>query len=69
MCGIAGIVRLDGKTVDTAAFMEALTTMRHRGPDDEGSVLLETSNGKYEAREGSTRQRSCILPTCVHHAR
>jgi asparagine synthase (glutamine-hydrolysing) len=26
--------------------------MRHRGPDDEGSVLLETSNGKYEERGG-----------------
>jgi asparagine synthase (glutamine-hydrolysing) len=52
MCGIAGIAKLDGKTVDTAAFMKALTIMRHRGPDDEGSVLLETSSGKYEERGG-----------------
>jgi asparagine synthase (glutamine-hydrolysing) len=52
VCGIAGIARLDGKTVDAAAFMKSLTIMRHRGPDDEGSVLLETSSGRYEERGG-----------------
>jgi asparagine synthetase B (glutamine-hydrolysing) len=44
MCGIAGIARLDGKTVDITAFMKVLMTMPHRGPDDEDSVLLESSS-------------------------
>jgi len=61
MCGIAGIAKLDGKTVDTAAFMKALTIMRHRGPDDEGLVLLETSNGKYEERGGSDTPKELHL--------
>jgi asparagine synthase (glutamine-hydrolysing) len=52
MCGIAGIAKLHGETVDTTAFMKALTIMRHRGPDDEGSLLLETSTGKFEERGG-----------------
>src|SRR5512136_578965 len=52
MCGIAGIARLDGKPVDAPAFMKALTIMRHRGPDDEGSILLNTSSGKFEERGG-----------------
>jgi len=52
MCGIAGIAKLDGKTVDPSVLMKALTIMRHRGPDDEGSILLETSSGKCEERGG-----------------
>jgi len=52
MCGIAGIVKLNGETIDTTAFMKALTIMRHRGPDDEGSILLEISTGKFEERGG-----------------
>ena len=52
MCGIAGIVKLKGGTVDTTAFMRALTVMRHRGPDDEGSLLLNVSSGRFEERGG-----------------
>jgi asparagine synthase (glutamine-hydrolysing) len=52
MCGIAGIAKLDGKALEPTAFSKALTTMRHRGPDDEGSVLLEISTAKFEERRG-----------------
>lgn len=52
MCGIAGVARLDGRAVDTAAFYVALVSMRHRGPDDEGTVLIESTTGKFEERGG-----------------
>lgn len=52
MCGIAGVVRLDVRDVDTGAFYTALSLMKHRGPDDEGMVLIDSSTGKFEERGG-----------------
>jgi asparagine synthase (glutamine-hydrolysing) len=53
MCGIAGVVRLDVKDVDTGTFYTALSLMKHRGPDDEGMVLIDSSTGKFEERGGA----------------
>jgi asparagine synthase (glutamine-hydrolysing) len=53
MCGIAGVVRLDAKDVDTGTFYTALGLMKHRGPDDEGIVLIDSSTGKFEERGGA----------------
>ena len=39
MCGIAGIVRNDGKAVDQALLSRMCDAIRHRGPDDEGYYL------------------------------
>ncbi len=36
MCGIVGIVRSDGKSVDEALLTRMCTAIRHRGPDDDG---------------------------------
>ncbi len=36
MCGIAGIIHLDGRPVDREMLKRMTNTMRHRGPDDEG---------------------------------
>ncbi len=65
MCGIAGIAKLDGKTVDITAFMKALTTMRHRGPDDEDSILLESPSHKQDERRlrHSRAPRSFFVPS------
>ncbi len=52
MCGIAGVVRLDVRDVDTGAFYTALSLMKHRGPDDEGMVLIDSNTGKFEERGG-----------------
>jgi asparagine synthase (glutamine-hydrolysing) len=52
MCGIAGIVKLDRNEIDCSCFYEALTSMRHRGPDDEGAVLIDSLTGKSEERGG-----------------
>ena len=61
MCGIAGIVRLDGRNVDLTAFHVALTSMRHRGPDDEGVLLIESTTGKFEERGGPDTPRKLGL--------
>ncbi|MCW2991008.1 MAG: hypothetical protein JWM73_1602, partial [Solirubrobacterales bacterium] len=36
MCGIAGLLSLDGAAVDPAPLAAMLDALRHRGPDDEG---------------------------------
>ena len=36
MCGICGVVRITGPGVDTELLRSMASTMRHRGPDDEG---------------------------------
>lgn len=61
MCGIAGVARCDGRKVDTAAFCLALMSMRHRGPDDEGIVLIESTTGKFEERGGIDTPRELHL--------
>src|SRR5439155_7357182 len=39
MCGICGIVALDGGPVDSAPLAGMSDAIRHRGPDSEGSVV------------------------------
>ena len=39
MCGIAGLVAFDGRTVDAAVVRSMCDAIRHRGPDDEGVVV------------------------------
>ena len=36
MCGIVGLVRSDGKSVDEALLTRMCTSISHRGPDDDG---------------------------------
>jgi asparagine synthase (glutamine-hydrolysing) len=43
MCGILGIISPD--LPPTTAIREALNSIQHRGPDDEGYVFLDTSDG------------------------
>ena len=39
MCGICGIVALDGSTVDAAALERMNVTLEHRGPDSDGFLI------------------------------
>ena len=39
MCGIAGILRFDGRAVDPQTLTAMITCLTHRGPDDAGCVL------------------------------
>lgn len=45
MCGIVGIFNLDGGPVDVLSLVRATRVQRHRGPDDEGYLLANTSTG------------------------
>ncbi len=47
MCGIAGIVDLTGAAVPPALLRAMADAIRHRGPDDEGYVLIERSTGRH----------------------
>lgn len=40
MCGIVGIWHRDGQPIDLAALHKATALLRHRGPDDEGYLLI-----------------------------
>src|SRR5690606_11782230 len=39
MCGIAGILRFDGRPVDPAVIQSMLDAIAHRGPDGEGKHI------------------------------
>jgi asparagine synthase (glutamine-hydrolysing) len=39
MCGIAGIVRNDGKQIDQQLLARMCEAIRHRGPDDDGFYI------------------------------
>ena len=41
MCGIAGIVNLSRQPVDLGLLAAMNSAMRHRGPDDEGYVVIK----------------------------
>lgn len=44
MCGIAGVVHLDGRPVDQRVIERMCATMVHRGPDDQG-ILVRANVG------------------------
>ena len=43
MCGIAGIINLDGKPINHYLLKKMTRAIEHRGPDDEGHVLLSST--------------------------
>ncbi|MDW8396024.1 MAG: asparagine synthase (glutamine-hydrolyzing) [Anaerolineae bacterium] len=46
MCGIAGIFNLDGAPVAISQLQRMADLLHHRGPDDEGYALFNTSTGE-----------------------
>jgi asparagine synthase (glutamine-hydrolysing) len=46
MCGIAGIVDLAGRPIEPTLLRAMNDALRHRGPDDEGYVLIDRGTGK-----------------------
>lgn len=47
MCGIAGIYNIDGKPIDVALLEKMTNIVAHRGPDDQGFVLVNSSSGEH----------------------
>src|SRR4029450_3942114 len=55
MCGIAGFVNLDGAPAD-AGVLAAMTDMvRHRGPDDRGTLCISLGGGAADTALGFHR--------------
>jgi asparagine synthase (glutamine-hydrolysing) len=52
VCGILGILSLNGDPVEPEQIRRGLATLRHRGPDDEGAVFLRSCAGDFVAVGG-----------------
>jgi asparagine synthase (glutamine-hydrolysing) len=52
MCGIAGMISLNGAPCDPQSVLRAAHLMRHRGPDGEGYVLIHRASGQHSRRRG-----------------
>src|SRR4051812_34268749 len=66
MCGIAGFVNLDGPPVD-AGVLGAMTDMiRHRGPDDRGTLCLSLRGGIPDTALGFHRLKILDLSARGH---
>lgn len=62
MCGILGIWNLGGQPLNLETLQAATTAIRHRGPDDEGYLLVNATSGKTIACAGSDTDRGLSLP-------
>lgn len=62
MCGIFGIWNLDGDAVDLSNLQAATTAIRHRGPDDEGYLLVNTRADRAISCGGSDTDYRLSLP-------
>jgi asparagine synthase (glutamine-hydrolysing) len=52
MCGIAGIYNTNGAPVDKLRLEKMTGIIRHRGPDDEGYLLVNTDNNSTQHCKG-----------------
>jgi len=62
MCGIFGIWNLDRQAVDIDALHRATNAIRHRGPDDEGYLLVNTAAGVARSCAGADTDYRLSLP-------
>lgn len=60
MCGIAGIVSLEG--VNTRELYKMSTVLKHRGPDDEGFLILDAQNKTQYLKGDDTISELSALP-------
>ena len=70
MCGILGIHRFDGRPVRPADLRAMSQVCAHRGPDDEGYVLVHRASGAFRAYAGadSPPEIRTELPLLGHEA-
>ena len=53
MCGIAGVADLDGKPIHSALLVAMNRAIAHRGPDDEGYVLIDQASSNLAQYSGA----------------
>lgn len=49
MCGIFGVINSDNIPINVQTVARATQTLRHRGPDDEGYLLMDIQTGGFES--------------------
>ena len=62
MCGIFGILNLNGAALDVSLTLQAAHAQRHRGPDDEGYLLINTATNSAIACSGPDTDPHLALP-------
>lgn len=62
MCGIVGVYRAGGEPVDLPQLQAATQALHHRGPDDEGYVLIRTGSRRVVACGGQDTVPALGLP-------
>lgn len=67
MCGILGIITPAGTAVDLTRTGQALARLRHRGPDDEGYLLVNTIDGTVIPCSGSDTAKGVALSRVEEH--
>ena len=68
MCGILGVLQAGGESVDLAAVRRGSYLLRHRGPDDEGYLLVDTGAGTATPCAGEDTDRLLDLPAVSERA-
>jgi asparagine synthase (glutamine-hydrolysing) len=54
MCGIAGIIDLENKPIAPGLLLAMNREIAHRGPDDEGYVLIDRLESRFKAYSGTS---------------
>jgi len=66
MCGISGLWHYHdggGRPLETSAIVRSTNSLRHRGPDDEGYVLINTRTQRIAHCSGSDTYPNLNLPS------
>src|ERR1700742_2853744 len=66
MCGIAGFVNLDGAPADAGVLGAMTDLIRHRGPDDRGTLCLSLRGGIPDTALGVHRLKLLALAPREH---
>lgn len=62
MCGIFGVWQRDGSQIELRKLNKATLRLHHRGPDDEGYLLVNTKQGRVEHCGGDDTDTQLNLP-------
>lgn len=68
MCGIAALINISSNHVDLALIRAMATTVRHRGPDDEGYWGIDPS-GQHRAWGGGDTPDAVFSSDCAYRPR